>query len=146
VSAILAVDYGRRRIGLAVTDALRIAGQGLPTLVASGRSGAIREIAALVADREVAEVVVGLPLNMNGTRGPMAEEAQAFADALREATGVRVVCWDERLTTESAKRALRQAGGHRKRKKGQLDQMAATLMLNDYLQSRSGAEMSDEPS
>jgi len=144
VGIILAVDYGRRRMGLAISDSLGIAGTGLPTLKPSGREDALRKITALASEKQVETILVGLPLNMDGTPGPMAVEAAEFAQALGDASGLSVVSWDERLTTESARKAMREMGSREKRgKKGQLDQMSAVMMLNDYLHLQAGRR--DDP-
>ncbi len=140
MNRVLAVDYGRRRIGLAVSDELGITAQGIPTIRAAGRAKAVAAVAEVAAGWGVGEVVVGLPLNMDGTRGEMADAAETFAQGLREATGLPVSCWDERLTSRSAHRALQEMGERSRGRKGRVDRMAATLLLDTYLRAHTPAK------
>lgn len=137
---ILAVDYGRRRVGLAVSDELGLAARGLPTVRVESRRSAIDSVAQAAADVGAVEFLVGLPLNMDGSKGPMAEAAASFAAALQRTTGLPVRLWDERLTTVAARRTMRETGLRDRNKKGALDRMAAVLLLNNYLQARDSAE------
>ena len=137
---ILAVDFGRRRIGLAVSDELGMTAQGLPTLCVGSVSAAPGAVAEVSAEWCVAEVVVGLPLNMDGSRGPMAEAAEAFAEALKDQTGLPVSCWDERLTTQSARRVLMDAGMKHRKRKGTADRIAAGLILDSFLRARASRQ------
>ncbi len=134
---ILAVDYGRRRIGLAVSDPLGLTAQGIPTVRVANRAEAVAAVAEAASRWEAEELVVGLPLNMDGSKGPMAEAAEAFAESLGEATGLPVRCWDERLTTVAAHRALQEVGKRSRGRKGTVDRIAATLLLEGYMQFRS---------
>jgi putative Holliday junction resolvase len=137
---ILAVDYGRRRVGLAVSDELGLAGRGLPTIQAGSQSSAVDSVAQVASDVGAAALLVGLPLNMDGSRGPMAEAAEAFATALNRTTGLPVRLWDERLTTVAARRAIREIGARDRKTKGLVDRMAAVLLLNNYLLAQDSAE------
>ena len=137
---ILAVDYGRRRVGLAVSDEMGFAARGLPTVRADSRSSAVDSVAQVASDVGAAALLVGLPLNMDGSRGPMAEAAEAFAAALSRTTGLPVRLWDERLTTVAARRTIREIGARKRNEKGTVDRMAAVLLLNNYLQARDSAE------
>ena len=137
---ILAVDYGRRRVGLAVSDEMGFAARGLPTVRADSRSSAVDSVAQVASDVGAAALLVGLPLNMDGSRGPMAEAAEAFAAALNRTTGLPVRLWDERLTTVAARRTIREIGARKRNEKGTVDRMAAVLLLNNYLQARDSAE------
>ena len=135
------LDYGRRRIGVAVSDPTRTIAS--PHSVVSAAKPATRppaELIALLDSLDPAVVVVGIPLSMDGSEGPMALEARAFAGALGEATGIRVEEWDERLTTVRAERELRElsSASRRRRDKGMSDMVAASLMLRTYLRSREG--------
>jgi len=104
---ILGIDYGRRRIGLAVSDPLEIAAHGLPTLEVRDVEGALEAIARLVSERGVERVVVGLPLNMDGSSGPQAHRVRGFVKLLkRRLPGVPVETVDERLSSAEAHRAL----------------------------------------
>lgn len=130
---ILGVDPGEVRLGLAVSDELGLTAQGLPTWVSRGRSADLAHLRALVEELGVAEVVVGLPRNMDGTIGPSAEAARELAEDLRTALGLPVSLWDERLTTQAATRALTEAGVSRRRRRGRVDAVAAALILQGYL-------------
>jgi putative Holliday junction resolvase len=104
--------------------------------ISAGR-GAVDRIAAVVREKAVDTVVVGLPKNMNGTKGPAAAKAEAFAELVRAAApGVQVVLWDERLTTVAAQRALHEAGRNTKQSRAVVDQVAAQLILQGWLDSQ----------
>jgi len=132
----LAVDLGTRRIGLAVSDPLGITAQGLPSLERRRDAGA--QVLEVCREWGVGSVVVGLPLNMNGTKGPAAVAAEAFAAALAARSGLPVVVWDERLSSASAEKVLIEAGVGRdkRRKRGLVDRGAATIFLQTYLARR----------
>lgn len=136
---VLSVDYGRRRIGLAVSDPLWITAQGLETAAVRSRAEALDAVVKVAADWEVGEVVVGLPLNMDGSAGPMAQEAEAFAGEVARRMGLPVVRWDERLTSAAAHRTMREMEIRTKGRKGTVDRMAAALILQGYLDSKRGA-------
>jgi putative holliday junction resolvase len=133
---VLAIDYGERRLGLAVSDE---AGEFAFPAGALERRGGRRDLEALkalMAERGVARVVIGLPLHMDGRAGPEARAAEAFAAALGSATGLPVDTFDERWTTREAERSLREQGFvGRRGKKGRenVDSVAATLILQAYL-------------
>lgn len=149
--AILAIDYGRARIGLAISDAQ--GAQPLATLERINRNEDMRRLRELIREHAVRLAVVGLPLRLDGTPGEMAEEAQRFANRLRKQTGVPVEMADERLTSWEAERMLEEEFGRRlnpaparrgarsRRKDGRysVDAVAATVILRDYLAAR-GAE------
>ncbi|MDR0266821.1 Holliday junction resolvase RuvX [Paenibacillus sp.] len=133
---IMGLDYGDRKIGVAVSDLLGWTAQGLE-VVERRRDGAeMQRIADLVRDYEVEEIVVGLPKNMNGSVGPRAEICIDFADKLKEMLKLPVHLWDERLTTVSAERTLIEADVSRKKRKQVVDKMAASLILQNYLDSK----------
>ncbi|WP_435924534.1 Holliday junction resolvase RuvX [Paenibacillus sp. DYY-L-2] len=134
---ILGLDYGDRRIGVAVSDAFGWTAQGLTVIERRQPGGDIDQIARLVTEHEVTEVVVGLPKNMNGSIGPRGELCMAFAEELKAALQIPVHLWDERLTTVSAHRTLIEADVSRKKRKGVVDKMAASLILQNYLDSKS---------
>ena len=127
----LGVDYGRARIGLAISDPSGTLAQPLGVL--KNRPGAIEEIRRIIASHGVERIVVGLPLNMNGEEGEMAVEARNFAHRLREATGLPVDTVDERLTSWEAHSIMKEAGLRRKRRSQMVDKVAATLILERYL-------------
>lgn len=137
---ILAVDFGRRRVGLAVSDELALTAQGIPTVQVTGTREALKAVTDVALRWQVVEIVVGLPLNMDGSTGPAARTSQAFAEALRAETGVKVTCWDERLTSVSAKRSLREMGRRQRREKGEIDRIASMLLLETYLQRRARSD------
>ena len=132
----LGLDYGTRRIGLALSDPEARIAFPEKTLERRGRRRDVEEICRLVAERGGVGVVVGLPLHMDGRRGPEAEAAEAFARAVGEATGVPVELLDERWTTVEAERALRESGRKGKKRRAVVDAVAATLLLRTWLERR----------
>jgi putative Holliday junction resolvase len=138
---ILGIDYGRRRIGLALSDEDAILASPLPTYV-RGRSEN-RDIAALTAlidEHGVGAVVVGLPLNMDGSRGEMAHEAQEFADRIHRETDLPVELFDERLTSSEAERVLLEADLPRYRRRRLQDSLSAVLILQGRLDRLSSSD------
>ncbi|MFC6331522.1 Holliday junction resolvase RuvX [Paenibacillus septentrionalis] len=133
---VMGLDYGDRRIGVAVSDALRWTAQGLTVVEKRRDGGELDRIAEIVKEHEVSEVVVGLPKNMNGTIGPRGEICQAFAEQVQQKLGLPVHLWDERLTTVAAERTLAEAEIGLKKRKQVVDKMAATLILQNYLDSK----------
>lgn len=133
---ILGLDYGDRRIGVAISDAFGWTAQGLETIERRQEGDDVRRIEQLVREHEVEEIVVGLPKNMNGTIGPRGEICSAFAEILRQALSLPVHLWDERLTTVAANRALLEADVSRRKRKMAVDKMAAVLLLQNYLDAR----------
>ena len=130
---ILAIDLGDRRIGLAIGDALQITAHGLPTAERRNKRDDLNYIKSLVKKHEASLIVIGHPINMDGSRGPAAEKAERFAAALEKHIGIPVELWDERLTTVEAGELLRQSGMNREERKQRVDQMAARLILQSYL-------------
>jgi putative Holliday junction resolvase len=133
VKRLLGIDLGKARVGLAISDELGLLAHPLETFPADKRNALIERIFAIVREKEVERVVVGLPRNMDGTLGPAATEALAFVDQLRARLSCPVVTWDERLTTVAAERALREAGRSTRTTRGQVDQVAAQMILQGYL-------------
>ncbi|MFC4776528.1 Holliday junction resolvase RuvX [Paenibacillus sp. GCM10023252] len=132
---IMGLDYGDRRIGVAVSDAFRWTAQGTGVVERRRDGSELDRIAELVNEHEVSEIVVGLPKNMNGTIGPRGEICIEFAQQLQQTLNLPVHLWDERLTTVSAERTLIEADVSRKKRKLVIDKMAATLILQNYLDS-----------
>jgi putative Holliday junction resolvase len=133
---ILGLDYGDRRIGVAISDAFGWTAQGLG-MIERGREGEeFRQISELVREHGVDKIVVGLPKNMNGTLGPRGEICMAFAEQLRQMLSVPVDLWDERLTTVAAERILLEADVSRRKRKQTVDKLAAVLLLQNYLDAR----------
>ncbi|MBD7967443.1 Holliday junction resolvase RuvX [Paenibacillus gallinarum] len=134
---ILGLDYGDRRIGVALSDAFGWTAQGLEVIERRRAGDEIVRITELVKMNEVSEIVVGLPKNMNGTVGPRGEICIEFAETLRETLDLPVHLWDERLSTVSAERTLVDADVSRKKRKKVVDKMAASLILQNYLDAKS---------
>jgi putative Holliday junction resolvase len=128
---ILGVDFGLARIGVAVSDELGMLAHPVETIPTS--RDAAKRIAEIVREKEAERVVVGLPRHMNGTAGESAREALAFAEKLRRVVSCEVVTWDERLTTVAANRALRDGGQKTKNSRSFVDQVAAQMILQGYL-------------
>ncbi len=141
---ILAVDWGERRIGLAVSDPTGVIASALPTLTVRGRSAAVGGVAAVARETEAERIVVGLPLRMSGERGEAALAAERFAAALRRRTEIPIYTYDERLTSVLSQRRLHEQGVRTGRAKGMVDAGAAVALLESYLQ-RLGATRGDTP-
>jgi len=137
---VLAVDWGTRRLGVALSDPTRLIAQPLTTLTRrAGHRPPLQEILDLVARHRVALVVVGLPLTPDGEEGDAAAEARALGEALARRSGVRVTWWDERLSTAAALRAARTAGVRDRDSRGRIDQMAAVQILQHWLDAQRAA-------
>jgi putative Holliday junction resolvase len=131
---ILGIDYGSVRIGLALTDPLRILASGAGTLQSD--EGALRAIAALVGREDVRLIVVGMPYAPDGGKGQKAKEVEVFIERLRALVRVPIETWDESYTSVNAEAALREGGMKRKQRRGRVDEMAARLLLQEYLDGR----------
>jgi putative Holliday junction resolvase len=130
---VLAVDYGRRRVGLAISDPTGTITTGLGTLEVTSDADAVRQIAAGQSEWEYRRIVVGLPIETTGRHGPMAEAVLAFVEHLRAAVAVPIETLDERFSSAAAHRHLRQMGRRLKGRKHEVDQLAAELLLRQYL-------------
>jgi len=130
---IMGLDVGDRRIGVAVSDPLGLTAQPVMTLVRTNRRQDLKSLLRLIRRYDCAEIVVGNPLYMSGDQSPQAAKAQAFAQMLREETGLPVHLWDERLTTTEAHRHLHAAGRPGSEHKAVVDQVAAVLILEGWL-------------
>jgi putative Holliday junction resolvase len=135
---IMGLDLGDRRIGVAVSDELGWTAQGVGVVERHRDGRELEEIERLVREREVSEIVVGLPRNMDGSIGPRGEICIAFADMLRGKLQLPVHLWDERLTTAAAERTLLEADVSRRKRRQVVDKLAATLILQHYLDSKAG--------
>jgi putative Holliday junction resolvase len=133
---VLGLDYGSRRIGVAVSDPLGITAQPLPALHREGDRKDIAGIARLVSGLGVDSVVVGLPLLMNGDEGPQAVRARAFGGMLSAELSLPVTMWDERLTTAQSERHLIDSGVRRERRKEIRDSLSAMFLLQSFLDLR----------
>lgn len=133
---ILALDPGTKRIGVALSDELGWTAQPLETYERRSLLADIAYIQRLVGQHKVAEVVMGLPLRLDGSVGPEAEQVQQFIAILEQALSVPVVAWDERLTTRAAEQCLIEGNVSRQKRKKAVDRVAAALLLQSYLEAK----------
>ena len=133
---ILSIDLGERRVGLAISDPLGFTAQGMDTLEMKGTKDLLRQLTEICRERGVGEVVIGLPVNMDGSRGPKAKQVEALVPELEKALGVPVKTWDERLTSRQAGRLMIAEGLSRHKQRMQSDRLAATLILQNYLETK----------
>jgi putative Holliday junction resolvase len=133
---ILALDVGEKRIGLAVSDPLGITAQGLEVLTRKDPEADLARLVEVAREWGVQEIVLGLPRHMDGRPGKAVPEIMELARRLKEALGVKVATWDERLTSAEAERVLIAADVSRRRRRQVVDQLAAVLILQGYLESR----------
>lgn len=135
---VLGIDYGDSRIGVAVSDPMGWTAQGLETVKSKdGLRKAIERLMEIIKQYEIKDIVIGYPLNMNGTAGPRAERTEAFIKKLLEQGDFNIVKWDERLTTVSAHRAMNELGVKASNKKNIVDTMSAVFILQGYLDRQS---------
>jgi len=132
---VLALDVGKKRIGIAVSDALGITAQPVTTIERKDEEKTLAKIRDLVKEYDVAKIVIGMPFNMNGTKGPSARAAEEFASLLREKIHVGIETIDERLTTAQGERVLLDGDVSRKKRRLFIDKIAAQLILQTYLDS-----------
>lgn len=132
---ILALDLGKKRIGLALSDPLGITAQGLPTLQRTNIRSDMAALAGIVAEREVTLLLMGNPLHMSGDAGRQAAYVREFAERLAAHTGVPLKYWDERLTTVEAHRVLRSSGIGIEKRARAIDKLSAVILLESYLDS-----------
>lgn len=132
---ILALDLGKRRIGLAISDELGITAQGLETLERTKIREDIDRLQQLIAEKNVSLILMGNPLHMSGAESRQAEYTREFAGRLQARTGVEVKYWDERLTTVAAQRVLKESGISIQKRAQAVDRLAAVILLESYLDS-----------
>jgi putative Holliday junction resolvase len=132
----MGLDFGTKRIGVAVSDELLLTAQGLDTVQRKDLKGDLALIKGIVDSNGVSEIVVGLPLNMNGTYSEKTKEAVLFAGELEKTVSVPVRTWDERLTSIQADRAMLEGDMSRAKRKKLSDKLAAQIILQSYLDSR----------
>lgn len=142
---ILALDVGRRRIGLAVSDELGITAQGLETLERRNHRHDLAALARLAADWDVSLLLVGHPVKLSGQEGTQAEWVRRFAESLAAHTGLPVELWDERLTTAQAQRVLKQSGISIAKRARAVDRLAAVILLQSYLDRFAASRQNGEP-
>ncbi|HEY6274666.1 MAG TPA: Holliday junction resolvase RuvX [Terriglobales bacterium] len=133
---ILAIDYGARRMGLAVSDPLGITAQGLDTLERKNKRTDFAHLESTIRQHEVKEIVLGYPLRMSGEAGIQSQKVAEFAEKLRQRFHLPVHLWDERLTSAEANRLLREAEVSSRKRAQAVDRMAAVLILQSFLQAR----------
>ena len=131
----MGIDYGTARIGIAFSDELQMLAHPGETIVVGKGPDPLKRIAALTLEKNVERIVVGLPRHMNGTSGESAEKARGFAEKLEKIVTCEVLTWDERLSTVAAHRSLREAGKSTRQTRGYVDQVAAQMLLQGYLDS-----------
>jgi putative Holliday junction resolvase len=139
-SRILALDYGTKRVGVALSDELGWTAQPLETFERRTLDRDVAHVASLVQAHSVREVVLGFPLQLDGREGPAIQAMRTFAEHLERGLPVPLVLWDERLTTKAAEDLLIAANVSRKKRKGAVDRVAAAILLQSYLASRDQAE------
>ncbi|MBI5180284.1 MAG: Holliday junction resolvase RuvX [Nitrospirae bacterium] len=133
---ILGLDVGDKRIGIAVSDELCMCAHGVRTIERKGIKEDIRQIKEICEEYGVEEIIAGLPINMDGTSGFRVQKVQDFVSLLKEQVSIPVNTWDERLSTVAAERNLIDADMSRKKRKTVIDKIAATIILQGYLDSR----------
>ena len=134
---ILAIDYGSRRMGLAVSDPLGITSQGIETLQRKNKRNDFSRLGQIIRAYDVREIVLGNPLRMSGAEGIQSEKVAVFAEELRQKFKLPVHLWDERLTSAEANRELRESELSIQKRAQAVDRMAAVLILQSFLQARS---------
>jgi putative Holliday junction resolvase len=134
-SRILALDLGKKRIGLAISDPLGITAQGLPNLVRVRKRADFAALEQLIRERQVGLVLMGNPINMRGDEGRQSAWVREFAQALEKRTGLPVKLWDERLTSVEANRVLRSSGISIEKRAAAVDRLSAVILLQSYLDS-----------
>lgn len=133
---ILAVDYGDARTGIAVSDSSELLASPVGTIKEYNAEKLAHKIADISREQSAGEIIVGLPINMNGTEGPRADKCREFGDMLRELVNVEVKMWDERSTTVTAHQFLNETNVRGKKRKAVVDTVAATVILESYLSFR----------
>lgn len=130
---IMGLDVGDKTIGVSVSDLMGLTAQGVKTIKRIGKKKDIEELKAIIKERQVNKIVSGLPKNMNGTLGPQGEKVIKFCELLEQETGIKIEYWDERLSTVAAERTLIQGNVRRENRKSVIDMVAATIILQGYL-------------
>ena len=133
---ILSIDYGEKRIGLAITDPLAITARGFQTLINKDREGLLKTLIDIINSNEINKIVIGIPYSLDGSIGPMAERVRKFGKELSTKTDVEIEEWPEEFSSEDAKTELRKLGVDFRKEKGKVDMMAAALILRSYLNAQ----------
>ncbi|HWD91020.1 MAG TPA: Holliday junction resolvase RuvX [Verrucomicrobiae bacterium] len=132
---ILALDHGTKRIGIALSDELKMIAQPMEFVLAEPFLGFLTRVKEIIREKEVELILVGMPRNMDGSYGPAALKVQEFVAVLKEKVAIPIQMWDERLTSAQAQRFLIQGGVRRQDRKEKVDKMAAAILLQSYLDS-----------
>jgi len=130
---ILGIDYGTRRLGIAISDPLKITAQQMPTIKVQGLKQVLTELDQIIRSKNVAEIVVGLPLNLKGEKSASAQAVEKFVEQLKSQFKIPVHTWDERWTSITAQQTIRDLGKSPSRHKDKIDQISALLILQGYL-------------
>jgi len=130
---IMGVDYGQRRIGLALSDPTQTLSSSLMTITNKGINAVVAELRRIVSENSISAIVVGMPLNMNGSVGPRGEETIGFMNVINDRLQLPVIPWDERLTSVSAQQVLILSGKSPSRNKDKIDRIAAAILLQTFL-------------
>ena len=133
---VLGLDVGSRRIGIAISDPLGLTAQGLPTLLRQNKRLDFEQLAKIITDYQVSEIVVGYPLRLSGMEGIQSEKMQLFAQELHKKFSLPVHLWDERLTSTQANRLLRETDLSIKKRGRAVDRMAAILILQNWMEAK----------
>jgi putative Holliday junction resolvase len=137
---ILGIDYGEKRVGLAVSDPSNMVARSLKVLMRNETRRWLGEMKEIIEQNKIGKIVIGLPRNMNGSLGEKGKEVLAFVKVLEKVVNVPIVTWDERLTTVSAEKVLVQAELSRKKRRDILDKLSACIILQNYLDSIGSSE------
>lgn len=133
---ILGIDYGDKRCGIALSDPMQIIASAHDVIANTGMDNVVKAVVDICRDREVERIVIGWPMNMDGSVGASAQKVTTFVEKLAPVAGMEIVRWDERMTTQTAEAALIEAGTRREKRKGVIDKVAAQVLLQHYLDSR----------
>jgi len=136
MSRILALDHGSKRIGVAISDEMKMIAQPLEFIPATPAGAAFARLQAILSEKPAELILVGLPRNMDGSYGPAAEKVRAFVEELKQAIPVPVRTWDERLTSAQANRVLLQGNVRREQRKEKVDAIAAAILLQSFLDAQ----------
>lgn len=140
----MGLDVGTKTVGVAVADELGLTAQGITTVRRTNLKADLEALRAIVDQYGVTHAVIGLPLNMDGSEGPRAEASRAFARLVEERLGLTTDLWDERLTTVAAERVLLEGDVSRQKRRQVIDQVAASLILQGWLDARRGPSDNDD--
>jgi len=134
---ILALDHGTKRIGIALSDELKMIAQPMEFVLTEPFTDFVKRLKEIIREKEVELILIGMPRNMDGSYGPAALKVQEFIAVLKDLVAIPIKTWDERLTSAQAQRFLIQGGVRRQERKEKVDKMAASILLQSYLDSLS---------